>query len=622
MPDDSKGSALTAFPGTLNGSEGFAGFRGGLDYKFLFGTHIPYLVEGTMPAEFLPLGAGLGDMQAATFDPAGGAKQVAFAADLANAADGYGAELLAYFNPNNYFSSAADQKAVNDAIATTALFTSLADVPAEVTALEDGDQLAVFGSTAMKAIDWTLPFGTGPNNVFEFSGTDYSITTADRRRRIIATGSGDSSFELPLLADEALVAGDWGEIEWNGIGIPSLVCGDASIILNGAADGVMAASARNTVIRWTNIGADKFNAVILGTGTTTDATAPEIISWNPPPGSPLLPDTILIATLSEAVTPNTSAGTFIGRQDTGGGFGDLNTWDVTDPLGTDPGEMDIDGNVIRFYPGTAWTAGASVAMRNTAGAVTDFAGSPNDLAAVADDTTYVWPVAEASTSNIEVVSVAKGYLDTQLVAGTTQTKTIATPSNGDMNLAIQCSIRDFNAGPTGFTAPANGDYKSSSNPGGFIGTRIEGGSPSNQIVFTPAYNKRSAWVNLTIRGTGGTLAIDASATPKANASAVEDADAPSLVQGVDAVMRVAVYMIDTKDVAVTTAALQSAGWGDGAGGLPIVQTTEQGSLTAGCTLVVAVKAQGGAATDSVDPPAVSSGAVVYRSHHITIKETA
>jgi hypothetical protein len=51
---DYKGSDLTAFSAEPEGVEGFAGWSGTTDYRFTFGTHVPYLVDGVLPATFLP----------------------------------------------------------------------------------------------------------------------------------------------------------------------------------------------------------------------------------------------------------------------------------------------------------------------------------------------------------------------------------------------------------------------------------------------------------------------------------------------------------------------------------------------------------------------------------------
>jgi hypothetical protein len=51
---DYKGSDLTAFSAELTGVERFAGWSGTTDYRFTLGTHVPYLVNGVLPATFLP----------------------------------------------------------------------------------------------------------------------------------------------------------------------------------------------------------------------------------------------------------------------------------------------------------------------------------------------------------------------------------------------------------------------------------------------------------------------------------------------------------------------------------------------------------------------------------------
>lgn len=523
-----------------------------------------------------------------------------------------GSKTIAHYNENDYFDSNSNLFDILEYVGAQGLFNDDADLPTEVSSLDEGDAFAIFGfDGSMKYIDTAVALGTGTTNVITLAD-DYTITLADFRRLLKANSSEDISVTLQLQADEAVYAGFWFDVLWKGTGTPTVVCDDASIALNGGADATAAGDARNSIVRVVNIGADDWIAVEMPAATTTDVANPTLVSVSPTAGSTILPDQIIQFTFSEPVVVGT--GNIIQREDSGGGFGDDETVDVTDPLGTSAGEINIVDNVLTFYPAGARTAENDYAYRIASTALDDTSG--NSYAGIANDTTVYYTVAAASGGEIEVVSVTQGYIDN---GGSTQAKSFPTPSNGDMVIATTSCVATIAGGiPAGMTAID--DNTANTNPGCFAAYRIEGGSPSNSVSFNQHSSRRQAYAILVIRGTGGTLSVGSGAGYD-NGIGTEAANCASLAQTADDVLRLAFHWVDTIDITPTTTALEGAGWTGGSEATPIVQNTQQGSSSVGATLVVAVLPMGGANTDSVDPPAAGTGNVVFRTFHVEIKET-
>jgi hypothetical protein len=109
-----------------------------------------------------------------------------------------------------------------------------------------------------------------------------------------------------------------------------------------------------------------------------------------------------------------------------------------------------------------------------------------------------------------------------------------------------------------------------------------------------------------------------SISSQASASATGAVDAPSYTQVVANEMRVAVGFVQRQDITAAVTALESAGWS-----CPIVRDTGQGSTGSsgvGATVLVAIKAQGGSASDALNPPAWDTTAVVYWAVHFGVQE--
>lgn len=536
-----------------------------------------------------------------------GALADTFSADLVDTAAGKGAALVGYHNDiGTKFGGATSLQAVLDYIAEWGLFQQEAEDAVEVDALSADDGIGlVLGDGRFGHIAPGLLLGTSVNSVVESTAANYGVTTATPAL-VINKAPGDAVATLPLQSAQEFVAGVKYEFLHQGGGTFKVVCGDASIAVNEASNGEASVNRGDKAVVQ-NLGPNKWSVVTFGVATTADTTPPTIVSVSPAPGSTILPGTPITVTFSEGVQPGT--GLITQRQSTGGGaYADDGTIDVTAPAG----KMSISGNVMTLQPATAHVEGDAYAYRIAAGALTDLASPPNAFAGVAADNVIgPFTIAESSVSGIEVVDSGSFFLSPGPTTPGTETHTLnAMPQTGDMVIAFQVWGSQINALPAGFSAILDRTNKAS--PGWYAAQRTEGGTPSDQIAYPRVYFHRQAAGYLTLRG-NGTLAISGAAL-KTKSIATEPADAPAYAQLVDNELRVAVFAIDTMDLTPSVAALEAAGWV-----VRINQNTEQGSSSSGCTLVVATKAQGGSATDSIDPPPLDSGNVVYEALQFGVK---
>jgi hypothetical protein len=522
-----------------------------------------------------------------------------------------GATAIAFFNPDARFGDAANVQEALDYGWAHFLDNTDAEDPEVATALVSGDQVLVFGiDGSIKMIEWSIIIGDGSNGVVHTSESNYNISVADVRRTIVFNSGSACTCTLPLQADEEFVAGNYIDVIQNGAGLLTIVCDSGTIILNGASGGEVESTGRNATIRLKNIGVDTWNASGASAVNTepADIVAPTIVSINPANGSTISADQIIQITFSEPVVVGT--GNITQRHDSGGGYSDDGTVDVTASQGLDPGEMTIVDTVLYLPPITTRVEGNDYAYRIAATAFDDVAG--NSFAGVADDTTIHFDIAESASSEIEVVDSGSWYIDPGTVVGANQTKTMSsTPLTGDMVIYGAVCRDDIGAVPAGASIM---DRSTSANPGCYIYCRTEGGTPSNTITFpTKSTRRQAAWYAI-VRGTGGTLTVSGGAGT-GNASNVLPANAPAYAQLTADELRFAVGMIENYDLTPTVTDIEGAGWDN-----IISQNTGQASSSVGATVLVAIYPEGGSVSTSVDPPAWGTGVCNWYSQHFGIKE--
>jgi hypothetical protein len=119
-----------------------------------------------------------------------------------------------------------------------------------------------------------------------------------------------------------------------------------------------------------------------------------------------------------------------------------------------------------------------------------------------------------------------------------------------------------------------------------------------------------------IRRTGGTLSLDGTPTTFQHNSFTQPVNAPSYTQVSADVLRVIWGATKNHDITPTTADIVADGW------TPVLNAnTGQGSTTGGATIVTATYAQGGSASDAINPDAWGTANMSFWAGQFAVKET-
>lgn len=534
-------------------------------------------------------------------------------ADLASTEEDSGAELIGFYNNDARLGGATTLQEVGDRVHTNYLDKDAAEDPEEIFSLPANSRVLVALEAGGYAwIDVTqLPALSG--GVIETNETNLDLTTDHVNKTIYFTSSSACTATIPLQSAQEFGPDDVIRLVQEGAGALTVVCDDATIVINGAADGVAASPGRYGMITLRNKTSDVWLSTAPAVATTADTTAPTLVSVNPANGSTIQPSQPIEFIFDEAIAPGT--GNFIERVDTGGGFSNGTVVDITDPLGTGAGEVNIIGNKLTFYPAAPRTAEADIAYKMAAGVITDTADTPNSFAGLLDDVTVAYTVAAAEESEIAVVASGTWIVN---AGGGTDTRTMSvTPSAGDMVVLMMGSGKNTYTGtPAGFTAIMDKTTPSTGAPS-YLGYRIEGVTPSADIAVPRCTDRKVIAGWMIVRGTGGTLSVSGFPAPAGSTAFTTPPNAPAYTQPTADELRVIFGACKNHDITPGAVALVADGWDP-----QINANTGQGSTSGGATIVAATYPQGGSINDSIDPDPWESAGMNWWAIHFGIKETA
>jgi methionine-rich copper-binding protein CopC len=175
-----------------------------------------------------------------------------------------------------------------------------------------------------------------------------------------------------------------------------------------------------------------------------DVTGPTLSSTTPTDGATgvALTDSITM-TFNEDIAFGT--GNITLRVDSGGGFSDLELFDVATEVGSGNGQVQIVDNVLTINPTASFTAGYNYAIRIAATAIDDVSG--NSYAGIANDTTLNF----TAVSSIELDPI-QTIESTTTTAGLTQFESASiTIGSGSYRLIVVRGI--YNLSAAGTTKP-------------------------------------------------------------------------------------------------------------------------------------------------------------------------